>query len=88
MQTNGVFALSMAMAIPKKKTESTTSRFASRPQADRRVEAPAGATREPSYQEVSRRAFEIWEQNGREPGHDLENWLKAETELRHAAPSL
>jgi len=81
----------MAMAIPKKKTESTTSRFASRPQADRRVEAPgaspAGAVREPSYQEVSRRAFEIWEENGREPGHDLENWLKAETELRHAAPS-
>ena len=82
----------MAMAIPKKKTESTTSRFASRPQADRRVEAPsaspAGAVHEPSYQEVSRRAFEIWEENGREPGRDLENWLKAETELRHAAPSL
>jgi len=76
------------MATLKKKIESATSRVASRPQADRRVEAAglpsAGAVREPSFQEVSRRAFEIWEQNGRAPGQDLENWLKAESELRDA----
>ena len=82
----------MGMATLKKKTESATSRVVSRPQVERRVEAAgepsAGAVREPSFQEVSRRAFEIWEQNGRAPGHDLENWLKAETELRHAARSL
>lgn len=76
------------MATPKKKTEVTTARVAARPQAERRVDAArepaAKSSSAPSYQEVSRRAFEIWERNGRTPGHDLENWLQAETELRSA----
>jgi len=63
-----------------------TSRVAVRPQAERRVDAarePAATSgAEPSYQDVSRRAFEIWERNGRAAGHDLENWLQAEAELR------
>lgn len=74
------------MATPKKKTEVTTTRVATRPQAERRVDAPREPAMRssfaPSFQEVSRRAFEIWERNGRTPGHDLENWLQAETELR------
>ncbi len=74
------------MATPKKKTEATTTRVAARPQAERRVEAmrdpAARSTSEPSFDAVSRRAFEIWERNGRMPGHDLENWLQAEAELR------
>jgi len=32
---------------------------------------------------ISRRAFEIFEGNGRLIGHDLENWFKAEAELFH-----
>jgi len=36
----------------------------------------------PSYDDISRRAFEIWDATGRQPGHDLENWLRAESELR------
>ncbi len=78
------------MATPKKKTEvTTTTRVAARPQAERRVEAardPAvRSTFEPSFDAVSRRAFEIWERNGRMPGQDLENWLQAEAELRSGA---
>ena len=29
-------------------------------------------------QRVSRQAFEFYEQRGSEPGHDIEDWLKAE----------
>jgi hypothetical protein len=77
------------MATPKtttKKTDMTTSRIASRPQAERRVDAVQTAPRgtKPSFQDVSRRAFEIWERNGRLPGTDLQNWLQAEAELRGA----
>ncbi len=73
------------MAIAKKKTEVTTSRVAARPQAERSVVVPRepmgrGAA-QPSFEDVSRRAFEIWERSGRPHGHDLENWLQAESEL-------
>jgi HSP20 family protein len=35
------------------------------------------------FDAVSRRAFEIFASNGREPGHDLQHWFKAEKELFH-----
>jgi len=35
------------------------------------------------YDSVARRAFEIFEGNGRSFGRDLENWLRAEAELLH-----
>jgi hypothetical protein len=36
---------------------------------------------------VARRAFELYEQRGRENGHDMDDWLRAERELtRHFAP--
>ncbi len=77
------------MATPKKKTEVTTSRIAARPQAERRVdvarEPVAKSMSQPSYQQVSRRAFEIWERTGKQHGHDVENWLQAEAELRGGA---
>ena len=38
----------------------------------------------PTHDEIARRAYAIFEQNGRKPGHDLENWLEAEGQL-HAA---
>ena len=72
------------MATAKKKTDAPTTRVATRPSAERRVEAGAQPVRasEPSYEAVSRRAFEIWERNGRHPDHDVEDWLQAEQELR------
>ena len=34
-----------------------------------------------TQEQVRRRAFELYEQRGREDGHDLEDWLQAEAEL-------
>jgi HSP20 family protein len=35
------------------------------------------------YDSIARRAFEIFENNGRWLGHDLEHWFSAESELLH-----
>jgi hypothetical protein len=32
-------------------------------------------------EQVRRRAFELYEQRGREDGHELDDWLQAESEL-------
>lgn len=32
-------------------------------------------------EEVRRRAFELYERGGRADGHDIDDWLQAETEL-------
>jgi Protein of unknown function (DUF2934) len=34
-------------------------------------------------EQVRCRAYEIYEQRGREEGHDLDDWLQAESELVH-----
>jgi len=38
-------------------------------------------------EQIRRRAFEIYEQRGREDGHDLEDWLQAESEVMAASLS-
>lgn len=35
----------------------------------------------PSQEEIARKAFELFEQSGRTPGRDMENWLAAESQL-------
>jgi len=35
--------------------------------------------------EIKKRARELWEQNGRPGGRDLEFWLKAESEINDAS---
>ena len=35
----------------------------------------------PGDEEIRHRAYEIYERRGREPGHDLDDWLMAEREL-------
>ena len=42
--------------------------------------APESAAK-PSPEEIAKRAYEIFERNGRKQGQDLANWLAAETEL-------
>ena len=37
-------------------------------------------------QEITERAQEIWEQNGRRSGRDLEFWLQAESEISERHP--
>ena len=41
----------------------------------------------PTAEEIAQRAFEIFLARGEEPGHDLDDWLQAESELlrEHAA---
>jgi HSP20 family protein len=36
-----------------------------------------------TYNAIARRAFEVFEGRGRADGHDLEDWLRAESELLH-----
>lgn len=43
--------------------------------------APA-TTPQPTHEEISRRAHEIWEREGRPEGRQVEHWLTAEAELR------
>lgn len=40
---------------------------------------PAGGLQE--QEQISLRAYELYEQRGREDGHDLEDWLQAESEV-------
>ena len=32
--------------------------------------------------QIRRRAYELYEQRGKEDGHDLEDWLRAEEEIK------
>jgi hypothetical protein len=40
----------------------------------------------PNQDAIERRAYELYEQRGREDGHDWDDWLQAEREL--ATPAL
>ena len=44
-------------------------------------EAEQGQMSAPSADEVAKRAYELFEKRGGEPGHELEDWLTAEAEL-------
>ena len=41
---------------------------------------------EDTFNALARRAYEIFEGNGRAFGHELENWFQAERELLHPVP--
>ncbi len=48
--------------------------------------ASGGKIISPSLEEqISRRAYELYEQRGREHGHDNEDWVKAEREILQKA---
>jgi hypothetical protein len=36
--------------------------------------------------DIARRAYEHYEERGRQPGHELDDWLQAETEMRQRQP--
>ena len=48
--------------------------------------AKAGGRFEPTQEEIGVRAFEIYVSEGCQEGNDLENWLRAERELRSLGP--
>lgn len=41
----------------------------------------------PSYEDISRRAAEIWKARGQPVGRDLDIWLEAERQLKAALPA-
>ena len=46
----------------------------------------APAIRESSEDEIRDYAFHLYEQSGRQPGHDVENWLEAKSCLEANIP--
>ncbi len=59
-----------------KPTQSETELY----QANQRTESP-------HRQQIEVRAYELFEQRGREDGHDLDDWLQAESEITMPARS-
>jgi len=55
-----------------------TTKRAGRVKEGRPVHPPAA----PSDEEVRRRAYELYRERGEEPGHELDDWTRAERELR------
>lgn len=49
------------------------------------VRSEAGAATEPSRDAIAERAFALHVAGGRTDGHDLDDWLEAERELRRRA---
>jgi Cu2+-exporting ATPase len=40
----------------------------------------------PSHDEVAKKAYDIYVKEGRPQGHDIQNWLEAETKMPHSGP--
>ena len=55
-----------------------------RMQVDGKAEQAAARHRSPAptSEQIQRRAYEIYEARGREAGHELDDWLLAEYELK------
>jgi hypothetical protein len=52
--------------------------------ADRALKTPADATAITAH-DIARRAYDLYLARGREPGHQLDDWLEAERELRSSS---
>ena len=46
---------------------------------------PAGKSHPNLEEDIRRRAYELYERRGREDGHDLDDWLRAEAEITGTA---
>ncbi len=74
----------------KKRTRNTPVAAAEKTQAIsenggvQTLQAPSngGSERSGSDEQVRRRAYELWEQRGRQHGRDADDWYRAESEVR------
>lgn len=48
---------------------------------ENKANQPSPAENHPDQDEVARRAYELYQMRGAEPGHELEDWLEAEREV-------
>jgi Protein of unknown function (DUF2934) len=62
------------MTAQSKNAENSRHPQSSRPEAVGFVEPEA----------ISRRAYELFQERGREPGRELDDWLRAERELKES----
>lgn len=52
------------------------------------VPVPSQTRALPLHEEIARRAYEIWESEGRPEGRDVEHWVTAERQLLGADPEV
>ena len=64
--------------MAKAKTDERTAKA-----ADRTLKAPARPATV-TNNDLARRAYDLYLARGREDGHDMDDWLQAERELRNA----
>ncbi len=46
--------------------------------------APGEAAELPEHERIARRAYQIWEERGGGDGEEMNDWLRAEAEIREA----
>ena len=76
-----------AAAKPKGKADRTTTRAAAaKPASQAAAGRPMAARRrtENMHEHIQRRAYELWESEGRPAGREHAHWLQAEGELARA----
>ena len=56
-----------------------------RPDGHMMLEELLNVSRPASRDDIARRAYQRYEERGREPGHDVDDWLQAERDLREAS---
>jgi hypothetical protein len=68
-------------------SKSTTPQATNRPTAQQQEKQILHLTNEQLYERVARKAYELYQQRGEDPGHALEDWVTAErlvrAELQH-----
>src|SRR5438477_9068038 len=71
-------------AVEKKKKSPSPSPLVSpnRPAANPMDQADGSGPRPPAEESIRMRAYELFEARGREPGRELEDWSRAEQEIR------
>lgn len=59
------------------------------PSSDPGKKPPKGTENEPTVEEqIRQRAYELYEERGREDGHELDDWLRAEGEFTRKARTI
>lgn len=76
-----------ASALPASDSQGAGRRPRARSADSRRTETQAGRsgardTEQPAYDDIARRAYELYQQRGGNEGQDMDDWLRAEAELR------
>ena len=73
--------------MAKPATRKTKRAKAAAPAGEAPTPAPNGSALVTDA-DIARRAYELYVARGGEPGHDVEDWLRAERDLRRAAERL